>query len=203
MVPVINGKVYHFGPRGLYNGLLLLGDDETHSWWDHMTGECLHGPSKGVKMEVYPIRHTTVEEALGKWPDIRIALSRPNIRMRWLSGVMNWMHRKEILPPGFAKTMQAPDERLPRMTSGLGIIEGREQCFYPLEVLRQCGGTVWDTVGGAEIRITLDASGIYPDATYTEAKEPGKGTGRPLQLYTRWYGFSYTYPRCKIYGQQK
>jgi hypothetical protein len=36
MVPIIDGKLYHFGPRGLYNGLILLGDDETRSYWDHI-----------------------------------------------------------------------------------------------------------------------------------------------------------------------
>ncbi|MEX2355925.1 MAG: DUF3179 domain-containing (seleno)protein, partial [Thermaerobacterales bacterium] len=60
MVPLIDGRVHHFGPRGLYNGLILLGDDETGSYWDHITGECVYGPLKATQMEMLPVEHTTV-----------------------------------------------------------------------------------------------------------------------------------------------
>jgi hypothetical protein len=34
---MVNGKADKFGARGLYNGLAMLGDDGTGSYWDHIT----------------------------------------------------------------------------------------------------------------------------------------------------------------------
>ena len=54
MTPVVNGKTHRFGVRGLYNGLLLMGDYETGSYWDHITGVCVHGPLSGHQLETSP-----------------------------------------------------------------------------------------------------------------------------------------------------
>jgi len=47
LTPQIGEQVHHFSAGGLYNGLVLLIDDETRTYWDHITGEAVHGPLSG------------------------------------------------------------------------------------------------------------------------------------------------------------
>ena len=47
MVPVIDGQLHHFTNAGLYDGLFTLYDAETHTLWNHLTGEAEYGPLVG------------------------------------------------------------------------------------------------------------------------------------------------------------
>jgi hypothetical protein len=196
MVPIIDGKLYHFGPRGLYNGLILLGDDETRSYWDHITGECVHGPMKGKKMEMFSIEHTTVTRALKTWPDLKVALSRPPFLMRLIAPIMKKSQKKGFLPPFFRKTMSSVDTRLPEMTSGLGVITDHVQRFYPVQAIKEAGGKLQDQLDGQLITVYIDPDDQVPHAIYDSRKDEE----RPMQLFSRWYGFYLTYPDCEIYS---
>lgn len=195
MVPIIDNKRYHFGPRGLYDGLVLLGDDETHSYWNHITGECVYGSMKGEKMHVFPIHQLSVERALAKWPDLQIALSRPPLIMRFLAPIMNRGKRKAFLPPGFRKTMATVDNRLPEMTSGLGVIIDNQQRFYPIERIKHTGGTINDQLNGRTLTVMIHQEDQTPYALDDDDK-------RPMQLFTRWYGFYLTYPHCSVFEEK-
>ena len=39
MTPSIDGKTHAFAEHGLYDGLFLMMDEETGTFWDHLTGE--------------------------------------------------------------------------------------------------------------------------------------------------------------------
>ena len=56
--------MHRFAVGGMVNGLALLWDYETGSYWDHVTGEALHGPLKGERLKVWGIEVTTVAAAL-------------------------------------------------------------------------------------------------------------------------------------------
>ena len=43
LVPTIDGKLHHFTNAGLYDGLFTLYDAETHTLWNHITGEAEYG----------------------------------------------------------------------------------------------------------------------------------------------------------------
>ena len=81
LTPVVAGKARHFSAGGLYNGLVLLIDDETRTYWDHMTGEAVHGELKGAKLDNWSIEMTNVETALKR--SVAAALLRL-ISMEWL-----------------------------------------------------------------------------------------------------------------------
>jgi hypothetical protein len=194
---MIQDRLHHFGPRGLYNGLILLGDDETGSYWDHITGECVYGPMKGERLNTFPIDHTTVTRALKNWPDLQIAFSHPPLWIRLLSPLMSKrMQRKGFFPPGFRKTMSLVDTRLPEMASGLGVIAGEVQRFYPVETIKAVGGQIQDEVEGQRIRVYIDPDDQVPHAIYIN----GTDVHSPVQLFSRWYGFYLTYPACDIYS---
>ncbi|GGE07412.1 hypothetical protein GCM10011571_05840 [Marinithermofilum abyssi] len=203
MVPVVDGAVLHFGARGIYNGLALLGDDETGSYWNHITGECLHGQLKGEQMQLFPLERTTVRGGLKRWPNLHIALSKPHFLMRLLGPYVRFVGKAGLFPPGFGfrDTMGELDERLPEMTSGLGIFNNRVQRFYTVRDIA-ARGIIRDEFSGRPIQVQMDEEGAYPKAIYTDVPDDGTSANQPMQLYCRWYGFSLTFTGCELYGEK-
>lgn len=75
LTPRLDGEVLHFQEQGLYDGLFLMADTETGTYWSHLTGEALHGPLAGERIPVENVMHTTVEQALEEDAGTLIALS--------------------------------------------------------------------------------------------------------------------------------
>ncbi len=226
--PVVNGRIHHFGARGLYNGLFLLGDRESGSYWDHITGKCVYGPLKSYQLEIFPLLHMGIAQALGGHPEAQIAISEQSFVQRFMAFFMDRGRKSKrgFLPPGFKKTMGERDPRRPPMDMGLGVWSNTTYRYYPLEGLRGRGGAVIDELGGQKLLVYVDPRSGIPTARYTDATGwdwQGDGllldTGeiiregaswnvqglpqaasRPMQLFTRWYGFAYTFPGCDIYG---
>ena len=190
LTPEIDGHTYHFSAGGLYNGLVLLVDDETNSYWDHITGEALHGAMAGRQMDVWGIQMTTVARALADTPDLLLLRSRQSLRARMISWFLSRPFTQTIIPPGFRRTMGPPDSRLAEMTMGLGLFTKNHQRFYPLE---RIGEGVVDIWRGRSLRIVCDPMNGIPIARYRD-------NSRPLQMFTRWYGFSYTFPGSEIFN---
>ena len=189
MTPVVAGAVHHFSAGGLYNGLVLLIDDETGTYWDHITGRAVHGPLKGARLETWGIELETAASAAARAPETRLSRSRRHPVLAWLLGVARGIWG--VLgrpPPFFPATMAAVDPRLPQMTMGLGVVAG-EARFYPL---RAIGDGIDDAWHGRRLRVALGPGDRIPRAVWAD-----DGT-RPLQLFSRWYGFVLTYPNCAL-----
>lgn len=225
---MVDGKIHHFGARGLYNGLFLLGDQESGSFWDHITGECVYGPLKGHRLDVFSLLHTNVARALASHPDGRIAISKQSLIQKVMSFVMERgrRSRRGLLPPGFKKTMGEEDTRRPRMDIGLCVWTDTTHRYYPLERLNAGDGALIDEFEGRRLLVYIDPVSKIPTAFYTNATgwswqggelhldtgefiregtlfdSQGQGTtiSSPLQLFSRWYGCAYTFPGCEIYG---
>lgn len=221
MTPVIDGKVHHFEELGLYDGLVLLGDKETKSYWHHITGESLYGPLAGKKIPVQNIFHTTAEEALENYPDIHVAIS--DARMRESVSVLGRLRRG--LGRMFRNTMGKPDTRRDDMDIGLGIWAEDKAKYYPYDEVRASGNVVFDTFEGRRMIVfyapdALALLAIHTDATSAtwEGDELHLNTGqvvrhgilyepdgsrsetdRPLQVFTRWYGFYLTWAETEVY----
>ncbi len=191
-MPIIDGKVHHFSAGGLYNGLSLLIDDETHTYWDHITGEAVHGPLHGQQLDNWPITHTNVGEALANDLDISVNVSS---HRSLLSKILSWAlwrrgKKQGFLPPHFQSTMTEPDERLSKLELGLGVVDQGRAVYYPLADLTAGIDDEW--VAGT-LNISRGDLGGSPVAIWKNSGE------RPFQLLSRWYGFAYTYPGCEIY----
>ncbi len=171
--------------------MMLLIDDETHSYWDHVTGECVHGEHAGSRMPNWGIEITTVEAALQREPELRVLVSKPPLIGRLIERLFAW--RDLVLwgrlPPGFRRTMAESDSRLPEMEMGLGVVTETMQRFYRMSDIRD---GISDTLGDRRLCITIGADDGVPNAVWED-------DSRPLQLFTRWYGFSFTYPGCNVY----
>ena len=194
LTPVVNGRVYHFGVAGMYNGLPLLADEETRSYWDFTRGEALSGTLVGSQLKTWPIALTTVKAALAKYPDLTVSLSTYRSPKKWL---FQRIHSKKIyskgfLPPFFRLTMSSKiDARLPKMTQGLGVVVSKRSKYYPMSAIPEAG--LVDEWNGRPLLIKRGEIDRIPYAVWQENGQ------LPMQQLSRWYGFSFTYPRCAIF----
>lgn len=192
LVPIIDDKLYHFSAGGLYNGTVLLIDDETNTYWNHMTGEAVYGPLKGNKMKMSPLKVMNVQSALEEDSNTTISISKfKSMKSR----IFGWMGKKILygkgfFPPGFHKTMGKLDDRLPEMTNGLGIMIENVRRFYPLDII---GDGIKDEILGHNFIVKIRTLDKVPFAKWLDNDE------YPPQLFCRWYGFSYTFPNCEIF----
>ena len=99
-----------------------------------------------------------------------------------------------ILPPRFRRSMNSDiDDRLPEGENGLGVIDENDNGkFYPINSIEK-GQSIRDEWLGRELVITRGRLDGTPRAKWADSGE------KPMQLLTRWYGFSFTYPGCDIY----
>src|SRR5689334_23091834 len=93
--PVIDGQLLHFRRRGSYDGLLLIWDEETDSYWQHITGEGLHGSSAGKQLHmITTTRQMTAGEALAINGGARLLTTSLTEAQQTLSGMMEKMRAK-------------------------------------------------------------------------------------------------------------
>ena len=103
------------------------------------------------------------------------------------------IHGKGFIPPPFRLTMSSkPDPRLPKLCQGLGVVDGDVPRFYPMQDLMD--GPVEDAWGERGLRVVRGAIDGVPRAAWVHGGEP------PMQLLSRWYGFSFTWPDCAVFG---
>jgi len=191
----VNGKIHHFGAIGFSNGLAVLGDRETRTHWDHITGEGFKGPLAGCQLDAWSIRMTTVQSALEEWPGLEISLSTHRSFRRWLAQKIypRFLQSRGFIPPPFFLSMSTPiDPRLDKLTQGLGVVVGKQTRFYPLRAIPAEG--VDDDWGGRILHVEKNLLDGVPRARWVDSNE------EPFQLLSRWYGFAFTYADCDVFA---
>ncbi len=230
LIPRVDGQIDYFSEKGLYDGLFLMSDERTGTYWHHMTGEAVYGPLTGKRLELENVLHTTVEQILEESPDALVAISDHPRAMdrRERGGTLSWLlHMIKGVPDMFPATMGSEDDRRPRMDMGIGIWNDSGQRYYPMETVREKDDAILDTFGGRKVLVYYDPTAYALVARYTEAdrvrwdekvlhlstgdriekgvllaQDGSRAQGeRPLQVFTRWYGFSLTFPETELYGQ--
>ncbi len=224
--PLINGQTLHFQRRGSYDGLLLIWDEETDSFWQHITGECLHGSSQGVKLhQITPTRQITVSEAMHRDEPVWLLTSTLSPEQENLSRMMEKMRSKpEKVEAGIVATISAEDTRRPRFELGLGVWTEQGSHFFPLVLIHAHDGVYQTELDGRPLLIYQQPDAIAPVAVYLETRraewegdvlrlDQGRmiqhdalvGSDgqtmvleRPMQLLMRWYGFALTFPGCRV-----
>ncbi len=146
---------------------------------------------------------TTVGAELAKHPQvILLKSSSGSLKKILLSAIFGKEgvieREKTILAPHFRRSMyRAIDPRRPELEQGLGVIDEDDRGkYYPLTFLPK-GETIHDVWQGRALSITRSELDGVPFATWDDNDEP------PMQLLTRWYGFSFTYPNCEVYESEK
>lgn len=229
LTPRHEGEVLTFQEQGLYDGLFLMADRETGTYWSHLTGEALYGPLAGERIPVENVLHTSVRQVLDEDPETLVALSEhPRASRRAERGgpLARLLSRVRGVPDIFPGTMGAEDERRPRMDMGIGLwTESGAARYYPLEAVEARGRALPDTFDGRRVLVYYDPNAYALLALHVDADrvswdgdvlhlsggeriENGLLLGpdgerlpmeRPQQVFTRWYGFSLTFPEAEIY----
>jgi hypothetical protein len=224
--PVVDGQTLHFRRRGSYDGLLLIWDEETDSYWQHITGECLYGPSRGKQLRtITTTRRMTTLEAVGGNAKPHLLTKALTPEQERLSRAMEKMRANpEKVEAGIFSLIVVEDTRRPRFELGLGIWNGHTSSFFPLTLLHQHNNALMTEFDGRQMLIYQTPEAISPVAVYTNSKQArwagdvlrlDNGTyiqndmyytaerqsrplERPTQLLMRWYGFALTFPGCNL-----
>lgn len=127
----------------------------------------------------------------------------------------------------FVATLGQEDTRRPRMDMGLGVWTARTRRYYPMEHIRARGNAFIDRIDGRRVLIYIDPDTFTPTALFVKAAGAKLEKGevrldngqvvrggllfdargrrqeaeRPQQVFTRWYGFSLTFPGTEVFGQ--
>ena len=176
------------------NGLAILADRETRTRWDHITGEAVAGPLAGYQLDVWSVHMTTVAAALTEHSDINIFPSNfRSLRRRLAQKLYPRFIHSSVWLPGFfyASMSESIDPRLDKLTQGLGVIVGKKAKYYPMDRIPVNG--LRDAWLNRTLCIERGVIDGVPRAIWTDSAE------KPMQLLSRWYGFSFTYPGCGIY----
>jgi hypothetical protein len=222
MVPRVDGRIHRFVVGARYNGLVLLRDEETSTLWDHITGEALHGPLKGKRLPIYNLLHMSAERAIETYPHLYIAISDRPIRRE---SFLQKLSQRVGLPPRFAAGLPNEDTRRPTLDLGLGVWSTSARRYYPMETVLAASNAVVDEFGDRTLVVYYSAREGGMDTFYaptSSARWEGdelrldggrvlrKGVlydragkrleiERPMQLFTRWYGFALTFPQAQVY----
>ncbi|MDZ4768217.1 MAG: DUF3179 domain-containing (seleno)protein [Chloroflexota bacterium] len=227
--PVVDTRVHTFGVGGMYDAMVLLYDQESGSYWDHITGRCLHGTLRGRQLtRLSNLLHTTVRQVLIEHPDAVLGQSVLSPAQQ-ASGEEDGGWRMEAQPAwskGLAATLADEDTRLPRLEMGLGVWSDTSRYYYPISRLYGANNVIFTTLDGRGLLVYIDPESGTPMALFTDAsgyewrhhtlllnngdsvrdgvvftKSGVRQSDRPLQLFSRWYGFAIKFPGCGIYGR--
>lgn len=196
MTPIIHGQKLTFATYGLYQGLSLLADFETQSYWDHITGECIKGEFLGEQLGVKPLLHTRADLVLKNYPKAEIAISKLSVRRDWMARIMRFAIQRNWLPSFIKKQYERTDERLDPVEMGLGIWKGKKAKFYPERVMEL--GEIREVWQGVDLVIRIHPVSRIPVA---EVQSEGKSK-EILQVHSLWYGFVATFPEAEIYSEE-
>ena len=227
LAPNIEGTTYNFVNSGLYDGLFILEDKETKTLWSHMTGEGLYGKHAGLKMPLSNLLQMNVVQALAMDPTIEIAISDRPYTTGGSVNSSRWspVNADAKLMDQFVVTLGTEDTRLDRMEMGLGIWSDDFRRYYPVSVIRERGKFLTDEIAGQKLLIFLDPLTSTPTALYWHADEiriegrdiflddgytikngqiydrnqQAVAVARPQQMFSRWYGFSLSFPDPEIF----
>ena len=124
----VDGRILRFHLGGLNNQNLLMVDEETGSWWQQVTGECLFGPLKGKRLR----RIRSDEVTLATWRAERPDSSAVKFEPRYLTEYpdSDWEKRIASLPAN--STGPIPPRELV-----IGVERDGVAAAYPLAALRE------------------------------------------------------------------
>jgi hypothetical protein len=224
----VNGQLRHFQRRGAYDGMLLIWDDETRSYWQHITGECLYGESVGTQLQGKTVtRHLTAAEAILYDPNTVLWTIPLTPEQEKLSRSMERMRSApERAASGIISTFShEEDTRRPRFELGLVVWDGDARAFYPMQALGDHDNVALTRFNGQTLLVYRTPEAMSPVAVYVDTQkaswnrdalmldlgrhitndilydangQPIKAK-RPMQLMMRWYGAAATFTGCQVW----
>jgi hypothetical protein len=216
----------HFRRRGAYDGLLLIWDEETNSYWQHITGRSLYGISRGKQLQTLTTTRQMIALEAGALHSSAVLLTSPlSPEQEKVSYQMEKMRvNPDRVEAHIISTMGHEDTRRPRFELGLGVWTHGISRFFPLVLLHTYNNAFITTFEGRPLLIYQSPEAISPVAAFIETRHaewegsllrldhgayihndmyytPDKHAQpleTPQQLLMRWYGFALTFPDCAV-----
>jgi hypothetical protein len=152
----VDGRVLHFRLWGINNQNFIMRDEETGSWWQQVSGECIFGELKGRKLRLFD--HDELTYATWKREGEGGRVLRPDPKILASDGYApaDWEERMQRVP--VATTLADPNEKLPARTLVVGVVAGGAAKAYPVDALAR-QNPVLDRVGDAPVLVLLAEDG--------------------------------------------
>jgi hypothetical protein len=148
----VEGRTLNFHLSGINNQNFIMRDEETGSWWQQVSGECIAGPLKGKQLLL--VAHDELSFALWKREQPAGRVLKPDERVATQYEPVDWEDRYAGLR---VVTPVNPDDPLKPRDLVIGITMNGAAKAYPMARLQK-QAPLADTLGGAAIVILLDAS---------------------------------------------
>lgn len=229
--PQIGDKVHTFVGNGLYDAMLLLSDQETGSRWNHINGMCLYGEHEAKQLKkLSTLQFMSAKQALKSHPEALYVVPQEG-EAEQLDDMNARIKESEsqIESDGAQSTMGTKvDERLHRMTLGIGVWTEDTSRFYPLREIFNKHNALIDEVGVRKVLVYIEPGTAVPFVFYVDADNAiwdrntiDLGNGQriietamlnaegkrvpldyPSQLFARWYSFAIAFPGSQISGME-
>jgi Protein of unknown function (DUF3179) len=152
----VDNRVLHFRLAGINNQNFIMRDEETGSWWQQVSGECVLGPLKGRRLKMVAHDELTFATWKGEGPAGRVLRPDPSIEARGRYAPSDWDAHMERVP--VATTLANPDELLPARTLVVGVEAGGKSKAYPFDALAKQNPII-DSVGATPLLVILGEDG--------------------------------------------
>jgi hypothetical protein len=148
----IDGRALHFHLAGINNQNFIMRDEETGSWWQQVTGECVLGPLKGRRLKLFD--HDELTYATWKSESLRGRVLRPDLKVAAANkyAPADWEQRMTRVP--VATTLADPNAQLTARTLVVGVEAGGGAKAYPVDALEQQNPII-DLIGTAPVLVLL------------------------------------------------
>jgi hypothetical protein len=152
----VDGRVLHFHLAGINNQNFIMRDEETGSWWQQISGECIQGPLKGRRLKTFDHDELTFATWKAEGASGRVLRPDPKIEAKGEYAPADWERRMTRVP--VATTLSNPDELLPARTLVVGVEANGKAKAYPFDALEK-QNPIMDTVGGEPLLVVLGEDG--------------------------------------------
>jgi Protein of unknown function (DUF3179) len=149
----IDGKPLTFHLAGINNQNFIMRDEQTGSWWQQVSGEAIHGPMKGKRLN--PVFVDEVSFAVWKREQPQGRVLRPDKETQTQYAQANWDERMNSTP---VVTQADPNDRLPQRALIIGVTVNGQSKAYPMDDLQK-QRLIVDEVGGTPLALVLGEDG--------------------------------------------
>ena len=195
----IDGRTLHFHLAGINNQNFIMRDEETGSWWQQVTGECIHGPLKGRRLE--GVVHDEV--SFGIWKAERPGGRVLKPEAKFAGEYEDWNWEKQMKKVRTVRPKANGDPLDPRAVV-VGVALGGRDKAYPFPVLRAQSPIV-DRLGNEPIVLVVgdDKKSIRVFKTSMDGRAltfVAKAGARPLRLLDAETGSEWDFAGTALEG---
>jgi hypothetical protein len=152
----VDGRVLKFHLAGINNQNFIMRDEETGSWWQQISGECVQGPLKGRRLKMFDHDELTFATWKSEGASGRVLRPDPKVEAKHGYAPADW--EQSVARMRVATTLANPNETMPARTLVVGVEANDKSKAYPFDALAK-QNPITDTLGGVPLLVLLGEDG--------------------------------------------